>query len=204
MVKRLVLLSENLMQVQNMIKWICVLGIWGLLTFASTSVSAAAEVPEVVPAGWAVLDETTDIQLGLQTHYKQAVSAGRVPYVYLYSDRSRQCRAVRAMMHRADLQAAFSDVAVVMVNYYHWRRQYPASTTAFQAEFTPSIIRIAANGGLLGEVFSPALTLYYPELSSDPKLRRFSIKQKWSGPIPKRQFAQAMVRFFERNHRSGQ
>lgn len=171
------------------------------LIFSAASVSADSSVPKVLPADWRVLNESADIQRGLQAHYQHAESVGRVPYVYIYSDRHRHCRAVRAMKHRSDLQSAFSDVSVVMVDYYHWRDQYPASTATYAAEFTPSLIRIAANGSVFGEVNSPALVLYYPELSGDPKLSRFSTNQKWSGPIPKRQFAHSLVRFFDRNHR---
>lgn len=169
-----------------------------LSLFISAEILAAESSPAVKPSGWVANEIDGDLRGYLRSQYLESKDRGLTPYVYVYSDRSRHCRSIRAMMKRDDMKDAFNGTHIVMLNYFDVRKRNGSKSKA--SEFTPSIVRISEDGRLIGKEMNPELYLYYPSLTKEPDLRRYTIKHKWSGPVPKGAFARQLKKYFEANN----
>lgn len=164
---------------------------------------ASDRSPAVKPAGWVADTFDDGLTEYLQSQYVYAKDNGLEPYVYVYSDRNEHCRSIRSLMKRQDMQEAFSNTHVVMLNHFDLRdldKENGKKNDVLFKNFTPIIVRISAGGRLIGAVMKPELYLYYPLATNEPELRNYSIQYKRQGPIPKGVFAKQMKKYFDANH----
>jgi len=170
------------------------------LIFAfSQNIRASEHVPAVKPNGWIFEGYSGLLKSYLQTQAALAANKKLSPYVYVYSDRSSHCRAIRAMMKRKDMIDAFSGTQIVMLNYFDLRRS-KIINQSHRSSFTPMIVRISEAGDLIGEVMYPEIYLYNPLQTKEPELEKYTIINKWSGPIPKSVFARMLSKYFKKNN----
>lgn len=102
-------------------------------------------------------------------------------------------------MKRKDMQEAFLGTYVVLINYFDLRR-IDQSRSNLMSNFTPKIVRISESGKFKGAVMYPELYLYYPTSTNEPQLKKFSLLNKRSAPIPKGLFAKLLRKYFEKNN----
>ena len=174
------------------------------LSFSFCLEAGASEYsPAVQPTGWVSEKLSGELNEYLQSQYVYAKEKELIPYIYVYSDRNRHCRSIRALMKRNDMKEAFSGTHIVMLNYFDLRRlsqRKGQKNSMFMSNFTPSIARISEEGHIIGGVMNPELYLYYPLLTKERELEKYSIKNKWTGLVPYRVFAKKLKKYFETNN----
>ncbi len=161
-----------------------------------TELRASPSLPDVTPDNWIAEEVTVELSDYLQSHYRYAKDKELIPYVYIYSDRNNHCKSIRALMKRDDMKEAFRGTYMVMLNHFDLRKLNRKNKIS-SGNFTPIIAKISGNGTIIGPVMAPELYLYYPLQTGVRELKKYSIRNKWSGPIPKSVFAKQLKKFFK-------
>jgi len=157
---------------------------------------ASSNLPDVTPDGWVAEEITIELSDYLRSQYAYARKKELISYVYIYSDRNDHCKRIRTLMKRDDMKGAFKGTYIVMINYSDLKK-LSKNNTSFGRNFTPIIAKISQNGTISRKSIAPELYLYYPLKTGVRELKKYSIVNKWLGPVPTSVFAKQLKKFFE-------
>lgn len=177
--------------------------VFALLVLSSFSTASEARSgvgePKVLPLGWETsYDYNGSLRDYLKNQFEVARQKGLKPYVYFYSDRDRNCKEVRGLTKRKDMQAAFAGTHVVMLDFFRLRasKKYGDLINFRHSNFQPSIFPIRQSGALGRNGFLPVMYLFYPYLVDEKAINRHSIKNKLNG-LSKNRFARRVKQYID-------
>lgn len=183
----------------NFLKQIILLAL--TLSFVAHA-SAKEYSPRIVPKGWVDDYEfKRPLKSYLKEKYAKAKSLGKDAYVYIYSEKSINCRKVRKLMKRDKVKEAFSPAYMVMLDYSHLERNLDSSIKidARKGSWQSIIINVNEDGTLGDHRAYPVLHLLYRDQLKGSKYQRVSsIRAKDSGYVNKNPFIREMSAFFNR------